>query len=381
MKIFTLLLTSTVAVMAVSGLSPALPEISQNFQHLENGTFLVKLMLTLPAFFIAVSAPLFGYLSDLWGRRIILLIGIVVYGLSGTSGLYLDSIYLLLVTRALLGLAVGATMTATTALITDYYGGSERIRVMGLQSVALSSSGFILIFLTGFLANYGWRVPFATYALSIVIFILAFLFLTDSNSYQKTSTTSINTQDGFYLKHILYIYLIVFISMTLFYIIITEIPFFAKNYLGLSSTLIGSLIACLPVASAISSFLFKTIRLKLNYYYISMLMFFLMGIGFLILTVAQSTLTVFFAMLFTGLGSGFLIPTMNIQISAIVPIQKKAQLLGGLSSSIFLGQFFSPIFSEISFRFLSTPQLFLLTAIIMFGIALLFGGQKLIGSA
>lgn len=77
LKLITLLLTSSMTVMAGATIAPALPQIQQFFHKGPDAEFWVKLMLTLPALFTAISAPFAGIIIDRFGRKP-LLIGAVI---------------------------------------------------------------------------------------------------------------------------------------------------------------------------------------------------------------------------------------------------------------------------------------------------------------
>lgn len=101
-------------VMAAATLAPALPEMNRFFQDVPNAEFWVKLVLTMPALLIAIGAPFAGFLLDRWGRKPVLIAGLILYGLAGTSGFLPGSLFGILVGRALLGLAVAGVMSGFT---------------------------------------------------------------------------------------------------------------------------------------------------------------------------------------------------------------------------------------------------------------------------
>ncbi len=145
----TLLLASGLTVMAGAAVAPALVSISDHFID-EGGepgrvTLLSKLILTLPGLFIAILAPVSGYVLDRVGRRPILLVSLVLYALAGTSGLWLPNLPAILVGRAFLGIATAGVMTAATTLIGDYFQGQERARFMGLQSSFMAAGGIVFL--------------------------------------------------------------------------------------------------------------------------------------------------------------------------------------------------------------------------------------------
>ena len=104
----TLLLTSTLTVMAGATIAPSLPGMEKHFSELgvANAELLVRLVLTFPALFIMIGSPIAGIIIDKFGRKPPLAASVLLYGLAGSSGSYLESLELILVGRALLGLAV-----------------------------------------------------------------------------------------------------------------------------------------------------------------------------------------------------------------------------------------------------------------------------------
>ena len=103
---FTILTGSTLIVLAATMISPALPGMAEAFADVPNVDFLVPLALTLPALFIAVGGLFAGPLLDRWGRKPVVLLSLLLYGFAGTAGFFLDSLTTILVSRAILGIAV-----------------------------------------------------------------------------------------------------------------------------------------------------------------------------------------------------------------------------------------------------------------------------------
>ena len=74
--------TSVALVMGVNFIQPALPAIIEPFGISDAALGLVMTMLTLPAIFLA---PVFGVVADLFGRRLLLAWGLIVYGIFGAA--------------------------------------------------------------------------------------------------------------------------------------------------------------------------------------------------------------------------------------------------------------------------------------------------------
>ena len=79
--------------MAGATIAPSLPQIEQVFSNHPHSEILTKLILTIPALFIALGAPVVGLLIDRYGRVRLLLGSLLLYGFSGTSGFFMNDIY------------------------------------------------------------------------------------------------------------------------------------------------------------------------------------------------------------------------------------------------------------------------------------------------
>lgn len=162
----TILLLTALTIMAGATISPALPAIEAHFADSAHAPILTRLILTMPALFIAVCAPVAGVLADRYGRRPVAIAAVVLYGLAGMSGLIADSLPGLLVGRALLGVAVAGVMTVATALVGDFFTGPARERFMGLQAAFIGIGGLFFLTGGGLLAEFHWRAPFLIYVVA-----------------------------------------------------------------------------------------------------------------------------------------------------------------------------------------------------------------------
>ena len=97
--------------MSGATIGPVLPVMSEAFADTPDSAFLTRLVLTMPALFIVITSPFAGYLVDRLGRKKLLLAATLLYGFAGSAGSWLDSLTAILVSRALLGVAVAGVMT------------------------------------------------------------------------------------------------------------------------------------------------------------------------------------------------------------------------------------------------------------------------------
>jgi hypothetical protein len=90
---------------------------------------MISLVATLPALFIALFVAPFGLLADRVGRRLLLLIGLAIYGVLGVAPYWLNSLQWIVASRAGVGVTEAMITTCSTALIGDYLWGYARTLV------------------------------------------------------------------------------------------------------------------------------------------------------------------------------------------------------------------------------------------------------------
>jgi len=355
--------------MSVITISPALPAMSAEFSGLPNGKFIVQMVLTIPALFIAITSPLAGILIDRYGRMKLLWAAMVLYAIAGTAGFYLQDLYHIVISRAVLGIAVGMSMTIVITLIADYFEGQERQKFTGIQVAFMSMGGIVLISLGGFLADISWRVPFLIYALSLVFLPMAILHL-----YEPKVEKSVQ-HSGHQPKTPSIIWLLVFNTMIMwiiFFILPVHLPFHLKSLGVEKNALIGIAIAVSTLFSAVSSFSYSKIKGKLTFYSIFFIGYLIMAIGFALTSWATSYGMVLGAMVFVGFGIGMMIPNTNLWVMQIAPPEIRGKVIGKLTMFWFMGQFLSPIITLPLAKRFSLPSIFMLAAILLSVLALTF---------
>ncbi|MEE8132471.1 MAG: MFS transporter [Nitrososphaerales archaeon] len=340
-----MLALAAITYMSTAAISPSLPEMSTAFQNEYDAEFIVKLVLTTPALFIAISAPLVGVFIDRWGRKRLFVISIILYAIAGGSGYFLNSLLEILVSRALLGIAVAGIITTSTALIVDYFVGVHRNKVMGLQAAFGTFGGVIFLLVGGFLADISWRTPFLIYLLAFVMLPLVMYFIYEP---QLSRSKDKVTQKGKVSKvKITYlVYPIVFLSMVIIFLTPVQMPFYLKQLGDVSNTEVGIAIASSYLLAGITALFYKRIKSRQSFQNISIIAFLLMGSGYVIISLALNYLEIIIGLAVSGAGLGLLLPNMNLWLVSETPITLRGRVLGGLIASIFLGQFLSPVFNQ-----------------------------------
>lgn len=365
----TLLLVSSLTIMSMITISASLPDMSRAFASHPQGASLVKLSLSFPALFIALSALLAGIFIDRFGRLKPLGISLLLYAVAGSSGYWLENIYLILLGRALLGVCVGISMTIVTTLVADYYLGQSRQKFAGLQIAVMSLAGIIFITLGGILADINWRIPFLLYLFPVVILPFTLLYLKEpvKDLVPDPGPKSIKAPALIWL-----VYINVMLLWILFFIIPVQIPFYLKSLGVESNTLIGIAIASSTFFSAIASFFYSRIKDRFGFRQIFSMGYLLMAAAYVSVAYGQSYNMVLFGMLLAGLGMGLMIPNGNIWVMQLAPPEIRGRCIGRLTTFWFMGQFLSPLLLLPLLDILSVSQLFYLLGAILMVLSLCF---------
>jgi MFS family permease len=365
----SILLISTLTVMAGATISPSLPQMAETFKDVPNAVFLSKLILTLPALFIAVFSPLFGWVIDTYGRLKLLYVLMVTYAIGGVSGYFLDDIYLILAGRALLGISVAGIMTVSVTLIGDYYQGKEREQLMGWQGAFMAFGGVVFLSIGGLLADISWRFPFLLYISSIIFLVSVYFFLYEPNR-RKQRNQLLRTLFQLPLQ-VYMIYFTGFMIMLLFYMLPIHIPFRIKE-LGIegnSST--GFALALSILGATLSSIMYGRVKLRFSYEQVFILTFMLMGSGYFFIARVETYNALLAAMFIAGLGAGMTMPNVSTWLLSTVDEKFRGSAVGFLSTALFSGQFFSPILTEPIINITSLKMTFLIGSSI-YGVLVLF---------
>jgi MFS family permease len=346
----TLLLASSLTVMAGATVSPALPAMKQQFEGAivdpDLRTTLVKLIITLPALFIVIGSPIAGMIVDRFGRKSLLIISAILYGLAGSSGLYLENLTAILAGRALLGFAVSGVMVSATTLIADYYAGPARAAFMGLQAGSMGLGGVLFLTLGGALAQQNWHFPFGIYLFAWLIVPLISLFILEPNRATPAAQSLDAIEPSTPIGVLAIIYGLTTLSQIAFYLIPVQLPFFLDGLLKAGPTQSGMAIALCTLFSAAASLTYGKLKQRMEFITFLPIIFGLMGIGYLLIGQSSNWAQVWVGLAVSGLGLGILMPNMTVWLSSAVADAGRGKALGWLSTSMFLGQFLSPIVTQ-----------------------------------
>ena len=187
---FTLaILSSTLLTVFFSEtmLLPAIPEIIKEFK-IPYGT--VAWIFSAYLIVAAVMTPVAGRLSDLYGKKKVLLMLLIIYIVGLTAGSFAYNISFLLVTRIIQGFGLAA-VPAAFSLLRDTFPPAKLAIAVGVFGSAYSA-GSVVGLLTGVsvIQHFGWHSTFlAIVPFSALVTLMIAIFVKEENREPDRSVT------------------------------------------------------------------------------------------------------------------------------------------------------------------------------------------------
>lgn len=130
--------------------------------------FKIQLLTVLPNLVIIPFVLLSGKLSETPHKILVIVIGIILYALSGVLSIFSGSLSMLIWLSCLLGAGCGLILPFATGLIADVFSGAYRTKQMGIVSAIGNIALVAATFAVGFLATVSLRLPFIVYILPAI---------------------------------------------------------------------------------------------------------------------------------------------------------------------------------------------------------------------
>ncbi|WP_338240417.1 MFS transporter [Aurantiacibacter hainanensis] len=335
-----LLATAVLPIMAIVSLIPVLPLLLSEFADVPRSEFLVPMALTIPALCVAVFSPLAGWLSDLIGRKHLMVCALVLYALFGILPWFLNDLFLIIAARFGLGVVEAVIMTLATVLIGDYFSGERREKWIALQIAVGSVAAIVLIAIGGILGELlGSRGPFLLYLLALPVALAAAIGLFEPD---VTASEERTDAQAFPFRTVLPLALVTFVVGVIFYTVTVQLGPILETSGPVSPAQIGLIGAICNLAVAIGSLAFHRGRQNAGPK--------LLAIGLAVASIGYAGIGLspgLFALAACGVlicfGSGLMLPNMLAWTMRSLPAAMRGRGMGLWTGSFFLAQFLAPL--------------------------------------
>ncbi|MDO1583232.1 MFS transporter [Rhizobium oryzicola] len=367
-------LASSLTIMGSVMIAPMLPKITMEFAAKDPGSVdIIPLIVAAPALAIALFAPIAGVLADVLGRKRMLLIGCLLYALFGALPAVIADLKIIVLSRLLFGCAEAIIMTCCTTLIADYWAPADRMRYINRQVITIGVVGALFFIIGGIAGEGSWRTPFFLYLAPLLIIPSVILWLWEPD--RRAEETSVpNRPQQKIASTVAGSYFLIFAGMVTCFVVTVQTPTVLVG-LGVTSTsLIGAAAGLAILCTLLGSVAWPFVRERIGVARVNAFLLWFMACGLFVLSLAQSYPVVLVAMVLQGFGAGFLVSNASLPLLMKLPVGLRARGIGGFTSSLYLGQFASPlIVAVIATPFGGIPR-GLSTAILIWGCMTAFIG-------
>jgi MFS family permease len=315
------------------------------FREVPGSELLVRLSLTAPPLIVALTAPFAGVVLDAWGRRPVIVISLIIYGLAGTAGLLLGSLHAILASRVVFGLGVAGVMSGFTTLFADYFSGEQLSRYLGYQGAAIGAGGMVFLLVGGLLAGLNWRLPFLIHLLALVLVPAVLITLPEPQRAPGRDATSSAADKRLSIPTLGLIYASAFAGMLLLFVNPVQLPF-RLEALDVPAGMVGLALSLNTLASVAVALFYRQVKAKLSFQSIYAIVFLALAVNHLVTAAADSYWVVVIGLVVGGLGLGLMPPNISMWVATVAPEHVRGRSIGGMAAALFLGQFASPLLAQ-----------------------------------
>ncbi|AQS92397.1 MFS transporter [Gluconobacter sp. LMG 1744] len=333
--VFALLCVACLTIMVGCVIVPGLPGIATALGLSQEASWLV----TLPSLGVVIFGPFAGHLITRLGSRQALRIGLALYGALGLACIWLSNAVLIFSDRLLLGGATAIVMASGTGLLSDFFEGHARLKMIALQGMAIELGGVIFLSLGGLLASMGWQWPFSLYLMSWVFLVLVELFV-PYPPVKPVASPQTEADRGSVLGKLARIYIAALLSMTVFFTAIISLPRRLEG-IHFSEAQTGYFLSFVSLVAVGAAWFLPKICRRIGEQNTLRAGFLAYAAAHALFASMMTAVPMIGAAIMLGTGFGLTVPLVNHLTIERTHSVERGSALAYLSVAIFMGQFLS----------------------------------------
>jgi MFS family permease len=346
-RLLPLILTVTgMGVLAFAVIAPVLPDLADELGVSRGSIGLVQGAVAIPGIFLAAYI---GYLADRFGRRRVIRVSLIIFGVFGLACFFARSYWVLVGFRILQGLGTSGLLSLGVVLIGDLFTGIERRWAMGLNLAALTMTTTLAPIAGGFIAEGGAFRPFLIYVLAFPVFVMA-RRLPDPKDATKPSPPFQHLREAMQLlkshgkrSDFLGVLPMSLITLGVFLGLgLTVLPLFLEREFGLGVSQRGLVAAILSGSSSLASVFSGRVGSLFTPRQVLTSAFTFMVVGFTVIGLAPSLWILPLGLIVLGLATGSIFPLLQDYSASVGPAHYRGMLVGTWVSANRVGQFAGP---------------------------------------
>tara|TARA_Y100001970_G_scaffold3191_1_gene3720 strand:- start:3191 stop:4345 length:1155 start_codon:yes stop_codon:yes gene_type:complete len=340
----------------------------------------VTMLMVTFSFFQFIAAPIWGYLSDKFGRRIIILVTLAGSIIAYILLAYSQTLYGLFFARAFAGFMAGNISTAQ-AYIADITDKNNRAKAMGLFGAAFGI-GFILgPAIGGVLAGSDpknpnvFLPPIAAASLSFIALVLALFILKDNRSRIKNNKNKriLSLIEAIKIPNLRQLILLSFIVTLVFASMESTFSLWSERTFNWGAEQNGFIFAFSGICGVmVQGFLISPLVKRFGEAFLCITGIIFISIGMLSVAISYLNYHAYISMSLIAFGLGFFLPTISTLIVNIVSEDRRGWVLGVNQSISSLSRIIGPVIAGFLFEFYGKNSPYIFGSIILILFLLIF---------
>ena len=340
----------------------------------------VTMLMVTFSFFQFVAAPIWGYLSDKYGRRIIIWVTLAGSIIAYILLAYSQTLYGLFFARAFAGFMAGNISTAQ-AYIADITDKNNRAKAMGLFGAAFGI-GFILgPAIGGVLAGSDpknpnvFLPPIAAASLSFIALVLALFILKDNRSMIKNNKNKriLSLIEAIKIPNLRQLILLSFIVTLVFASMESTFSLWSERTFNWGAEQNGFIFAFAGICGVlVQGFLISPLVKRFGEAFLCITGIIFISIGMLSVAISYLNYHAYISMSLIAFGLGFFLPTISTLIVNIVSEDRRGWVLGVNQSVSSLSRIIGPAIAGFLFEFYGKNSPYIFGSIILILFLLIF---------
>lgn len=163
-----------------------LPALPRMVDSMNTTTSMINLTLVLFFLFYAAGTLFWGPVSDKYGRKPVLMVGLSLYTIASILCIFAVNVYALILYRILQSIGCGAATAVSTAMVKDTYNGEKRIKILAIVQTMSTTSPIVSPVLGAFILSVlSWRGVFAVLSLIGIISLTGTFLMEETITYRS----------------------------------------------------------------------------------------------------------------------------------------------------------------------------------------------------
>lgn len=339
MLMVSIISLSMLTVMAGAAVAPALNVIKAHFTDCD--PMFVQMIVSMPAIFIFLTSFIFPKLCNHMGSKSLVTLGLVLYVAGGCAAGLFNSIILVLIMRAIVGIGVGIIMPLSTGLLAFYFPADKQAHLMGLSSAMNQMGGVIATLISGVLASISWRATFLVYLMGLISIVLCAVFMHNDKMHVEEHHDSAKGHWHVFRDNNVFI-IAMFLHMAMFFIYPTNFAIETVKEGIIPAGFVAIIMAGMDLVAFFGGLLFVKTKhiLKKQMRFCAPVIFL---IGYILMALIGGWTGVLLGSVFVGFANGVGVPFIMSEASMKAGKTAATTVMPMLSAALYLGQFLSPV--------------------------------------